>query len=82
MAKKKQPKNSTRQKHSVKATLEVRKFSKVGTSLKLIMRSRSRKLGEFEVGQGGVRWSGKYRQKSKRISWTRFAKYMDDIAYG
>ena len=68
VAKKKQARKSTPRRHSVKVTLEVRKFSPVGTSLKLVIKSRRKKLGEFEVGQGGVRWWGKYRHTSKRIS--------------
>ena len=79
MAEKKRVKRSPR--HSVQANLELRKFGKLGSSLTLVIRSQGKKLGELEVGQGSVRWTGKYRQVTKRINWTRFAKHMDDIAY-
>ena len=37
-------------------------------------------LGELEIGRGALYWTGRNRQKSKRISWTRFAEMMDELA--
>lgn len=39
------------------------------------------KLGELELGRGGVYWKGGHREKRKRLSWSKFAEVMDGIAY-
>jgi len=33
------------------------------------------------LGRGSLFWRGANRQKQKRISWTRFAEMMDELAY-
>lgn len=78
MAKKKK----TRRKHAVKANLQVMELSKAGTSLQLEIFADELKLGDLTIGRGSLYWHGRNRQSSKRISWTRFAKMMDELAYG
>jgi hypothetical protein len=39
------------------------------------------RLGELEIGRGAVYWCGRNRRSAKRINWSRFADYLDDIAY-
>jgi hypothetical protein len=69
-------------KHAVRGTLKVHEFSKAGTSLNLEISAGGEKIGELEIGRGGLYWWGGHRQKRKRLSWTRFAELMDSVAYG
>jgi hypothetical protein len=69
-------------KHAVKADLKVPGLSKAGSSLTLKIYASRAKLGGITVGRGSLYWYGRYRQKRKRISWTRFAEMMDRLAYG
>jgi hypothetical protein len=78
MAKKKK----SRRKHSVKANLQVMELSKAGTSLELQLFAKDLKLGDLTIGRGSLYWHGRNRQSSKRISWSRFARMMDELAYG
>lgn len=68
-------------KHTVKAELTVHGLSKAGSSMKLWLFAGGEKLGELEVGRGAVYWWGRNRRTAKRMSWSRFAAYMDEIAY-
>jgi hypothetical protein len=69
-------------KHAVRGTLKVHEFTKAGTSLNLEISARGEKIGELEIGRGGLYWWGGKRIKRKRLSWTRFAELMDSVAYG
>jgi len=69
-------------KHAVKAELHVPGLSKAGSSLNLKIYASKLKLGEITIGRGSLYWYGRYRQKRKRVSWTRFADMMDELAYG
>jgi len=71
-----------RKKYAVKAELRVPGLSKAGSSLDLKIYASKLKLGEMTIGRGSLYWYGRYRQKRKRISWTRFAEMMDELAYG
>ena len=75
-------KRRTRKKHAVMAELHVPGLSKAGSSLNLKIYASQLKLGEVTIGRGSLYWYGRYRQKRKRISWTRFAEMMDKLAYG
>jgi hypothetical protein len=68
--------------HSVSALLSVAELTKAGTALTLEIRGSEGKLGEMEIGRGALYWTGRSRQKSKRIAWTRFAEMMDELAGG
>lgn len=76
MARRKAPK------HTVKASVEVPSLSKAGSSMRLWLYSGGEKLGEITLGRGSLYWYGRYRQRRKRISWTKFAEMMDELAYG
>jgi hypothetical protein len=67
--------------HTVKAELHVPGLSKAGSSLTLLIYAHKEKIGEIELGRGSLFWRGGKRQKRKRISWSRFAEMMDDLAY-
>lgn len=75
-------KKKPRKKHSVEAELKVQSLSKAGTSLDLKVYADQEKIGEIILGRGSLYWYGRNRQKGKRISWSRFAQMMDDLAYG
>jgi hypothetical protein len=68
--------------HSVRAELNVQELTKAGTSLSLVISARGERIGELEIGRGSLYWRGGRRQKSKRLSWSRFAELMDRLAYG
>ena len=69
-------------KHAVRAELNVQELTKAGTSLSLEISARGEKIGELEIGRGALYWRGGRRQTKKRLSWSRFAELMDDLAYG
>lgn len=75
-------KKRVERKHAVRGTLKVHEFTKAGTSLNLEISARGEKIGELEIGRGGLYWWGGKRQKRKRLSWTDFAELMDSLAYG
>jgi hypothetical protein len=75
-------KRRAKPKHTVRASLEIPRLAKAGSSLSLRLYGRGGKLGEITLGRGSLYWYGRYRQKRKRISWTRFADMMDTLAYG
>jgi hypothetical protein len=66
----------------VKDDLHIRELTRAGTSLSLVIRNRSGKLGEILVGRGALHWTGAGRKRKKRLNWTRFAEMMDRLAYG
>lgn len=76
MAKKKAVK-----KHSVKANLHVLELTRAGSSLDLAIYADKEKIGTLIIGQGSLSWKGGKRQITKRISWSRFAAMMDELAY-
>ncbi len=73
-------KTRTRRVHSVKAQLSVVELSRAGTALTLEIHGKEGKLGELEIGRGALYWKGRSQQAAKRISWTRFAEMMDELA--
>jgi hypothetical protein len=75
-------KKHVERKHAVRGTLKVHEFTKAGTSLNLEISAKGEKIGDLEIGRGGLYWRGGKRNKRKRLSWTRFAELMDSLAYG
>jgi len=75
-------KRPVERKHAVRGMMRVHEFTKAGTSLNLEISAAGEKIGELEIGRGGLYWWGGHRQKRKRLSWTRFAELMDSLAYG
>ena len=71
-----------KRKHLVKAHLQVMELAKAGSSLELEIYASKEKLGTLIIGRGSLYWYGRNRHKSKRISWSRFAEMMDELAYG
>jgi len=82
MARRRATDRAKSKKHAVKAELRVPGLSKAGSSLDLKIYASKAKLGEITIGRGSLYWYGRYRQKRKRVSWTRFAEMMDELAYG
>ncbi len=72
-------KSKSRRVHSVKAQLSVTELSRAGTALTLEIHGKEGKLGEIEIGRGGLHWKGRHEQDAKRIGWTRFAEMMDEL---
>jgi hypothetical protein len=75
-------KKRVERKHAVRGTLTVHEFTKAGTSLNLEISAKGEKIGELEIGRGGLYWRGGKRHRRKQLSWTRFAELMDSLAYG
>ncbi len=76
------PKKRVKRKHTVKAHLQSIELVKAGSSIDLDIYASKLKLGTLKIGRGSVFWYGRNRQLSKRISWTKFADMMDELAYG
>jgi len=72
----------TPRKHVVRATLNVMELSKAGTSLDLEIYAAGEKIGTLQIGRGSLSWWGGKRKTAKRLSWSRFAQHMDQMAYG
>ena len=75
-------KRAPERKHAVRALFNIHELTKAGTSLTLEISAAGEKIGQLEIGRGGLFWWGGRRHKSKRMSWTRFAELMDGLAYG
>lgn len=75
------PRKRRERKHAVKAQLTVHGLSRAGTSLHLEIFAREEKIGDLEIGRGALYWKGGKRHTRKRLSWTRFAELMDELAY-
>ena len=75
-------KRAPERKHAVRAMFNIHELTKAGTSLTLEISAAGEKIGQLEIGRGGLFWWGGRRHKSKRMSWTRFAELMDGLAYG
>src|SRR4051794_37410745 len=73
------PKNSNRM-HVVRAMLRVHELTRAGSSLDLNIFAGGRKIGRVVIGRGSLYWYGGGRHRSKRVSWTRFAEMMDELA--
>ncbi len=79
---KRKSKNESSRVHSVQAELSVFELAKAKSALTLTISARREKLGEIEIGRGGLFWKGKNRKAiGKRISWTTFAEKMNELAY-
>jgi len=76
------PRRRAERKHAVRALLSVHELTKAGTSLTLEIHAAGEKIGQLEVGRGGLFWRGGRRQRSKRLSWSRVAELLDELAYG
>ncbi|MDT4966660.1 MAG: hypothetical protein QOJ64_1397 [Acidobacteriota bacterium] len=76
------PRKRVVKKHSVKAHLQISELSKAGSSLELEIYASKQKIGTLIIGRGSLFWYGRNRQIRKRVSWTRFAEMMDELAYG
>jgi hypothetical protein len=65
----------------VHVTLNVPQLTKAGSGLELYLYAEGEKLGQLDIGRGGIYWRGGNRRKVKRISWSRFAEMLDDVSY-
>jgi hypothetical protein len=72
----------TKRKHSVIAHLQSIELFKAGSSIDLDIFASKQKIGTLMIGRGSLFWYGRSRQTRKRISWSRFAEMMDELAYG
>jgi hypothetical protein len=68
--------------HSVAATLRNFDLPKAKSAIRLEVFAATHKLGQLEIGRGGLYWWGHKRVRSKRIDWSRFAAMMNKEAYG
>ena len=75
-------KKRTARKHSVRANIQVQELSKAGTSIEFEIYASGEKIGTIVIGRGSLIWRGGRRQTDKKISWSRFAELMDELAYG
>lgn len=66
----------------VKAEISNATLAKAKSALKLEIYRKREKLGALQIGRGSLYWTGARRQTAKRIHWGRFAKMMDELAYG
>ena len=65
-------------KHSVSASVQIHQLTKAGTSIDFEIFSGAEKIGTIIIGRGSLTWFGRSRRRSIELSWTRFAKLMDE----
>ena len=75
-------KKKAKRRHEVRANLSVLELTKAGTSLDLEIFASGDKIGTLQIGRGSLSWWGAKRKTAKRLSWSRFAQHMDQLAYG
>jgi hypothetical protein len=69
-------------KHQVTASLSNFSLAKAKSALTLTVSARGRKVGVIEIGRGSLYWKGTGKHRRQRVSWPRFAKMMNRLAYG
>jgi hypothetical protein len=69
-------------KHEVRADLSNFTLAKAKSALTLQVYAKGEKVGELQIGRGSLNWWGRNKQTNKRISWGRFTKMMNELAYG
>jgi hypothetical protein len=68
----------TPQRYAVNIAVKAWDIAKAGAALKLKIRDRDELLGTIEIGQGTFGWmSARGKRGFHRISWRRFADYLD-----
>ena len=76
------PKQTNLKKHTVTARVQILDLTKAGSSMELDIYANKEKIGTVIIGRGSLTWRGGKRQRDKRLSWSEFAKMMDEYAYG
>jgi hypothetical protein len=66
-------------KHTARASVNNIDLTKTGTSIHLEVFAKDEKIGTVELGRGTIRWYGRHKHKATRISWTKFAEWMDGL---
>ena len=74
------PRKKRIRKHSVKANLHVLELTRAGSSLDLEIYADQEKIGTMVIGRGSLSWKGGKKQITKRISWSKFAEKMNELA--
>ena len=74
-------KTPSRRKHSVKANVQILDLTKAGSSMSFEIFANDEKIGEIKLGRGSLTWFGKSRRSGYAMTWSQFAKMMDDLAY-
>lgn len=69
-------------KHTVTARVQILDLTKAGSSMEFEIYANKEKIGTIIIGRGSLTWRGGRRQRDKRLSWSEFAKMMDDYSYG
>jgi hypothetical protein len=67
-------------KHSVRIkSLGTLELSKAGSAIELEIYREGEKLGTVELGHGSLGWRGAKKKSFKRITWTEYARMMDEM---
>lgn len=67
---------------TVDASLMNVAVTRAGSSIKLKVLDRGKKLGELHIGRGSIFWWGAKKQRRKRLWWGRLAEELNRLAYG
>lgn len=65
--------------HTVKAAVDNIDLTKAGSSIRLEIHAAGDKIGTVEIGFGSLRWYGRFKQKPKRIPWSKLADWMEEL---
>lgn len=72
---------SVEKKHTVKATINIPELTKAGTSISFEILADGKKIGTIVIGRGSFTWKGKKRKTGGELSWSQFARLMDEHFY-
>lgn len=75
-------KRSNPKKHTVTANVQILDLTKAGSSIEFKIYANKKRIGTIVIGRGSMTWRGGKRQREETLSWSDFAKMMDDRAYG
>lgn len=63
--------------HRVSCNMQVIELTRSGSSMNLQIWARNKKIGEIKLGRGSFTWYGNKWKRGRRLSWSKFAEWMD-----
>ncbi len=72
---------SRQRKHRVRCSMQVLELTKAGSSMRFDVYAENEKMGRVVIGQGSFTWYGGKRKVGWTLTWSDFAKMMNERCY-